>query len=134
MTEVDFRNEKWKFRKPIHLLLFHFSDTVIYPQVLIAVQSAPKNTGNRDEIRRTWGKRCKTIHQDWCSLIFVLGRNPISNITFQKNKIHSKDFRLIFRKHPYPACIKLRGMIWISKFMDSSFQSWQVQNLFKQAI
>lgn len=43
------------------------------PQVLIAVQSAPQNAKLRNEVRRTWGDTCRSIHQAWCSLIFVLG-------------------------------------------------------------
>lgn len=43
------------------------------PQVLIAVQSAPQNAKLRQEVRRTWGDTCRSIHQAWCSLIFVLG-------------------------------------------------------------
>ena len=52
----------------------HFSGDVSQPQVLIAVQSGPKNKGLRSEVRRTWGGACKTVHQSWCSVIFVLGK------------------------------------------------------------
>jgi len=49
------------------------SNDVSQPQVLIAVQSGPKNKELRNEVRRTWGGACKTVHQSWCSVIFVLG-------------------------------------------------------------
>ena len=54
--------------------VFHFSGDVSQPQVLIAVQSGPKNKELRNEVRRTWGGACKTVHQSWCSVIFVLGK------------------------------------------------------------
>jgi len=55
--------------------VFSSPDTndVSQPQVLIAVQSGPKNKELRNEVRRTWGGACKTVHQSWCSVIFVLG-------------------------------------------------------------
>ena len=59
------------------LLYFPFLDPVLYPQVLIAVQSGPKNKERRDEVRRTWGRACKTVHQSWCSVVFVLGEDNI---------------------------------------------------------
>ena len=53
--------------------LILITDDLSQPQVLIAVQSAPQNAKLRNEVRRTWGDTCRSIHQAWCSLIFVLG-------------------------------------------------------------
>lgn len=50
-----------------------FASDVSEPQVLIAVQSGPKNAKLRREVRSTWGSSCVTTHSSWCSLIFVLG-------------------------------------------------------------
>ena len=62
------------------------------PQVLIAVQSGPKNKELRNEVRRTWGGACKTVHQSWCSVIFVLGMNQ-TLVGFGKN---IRDSRALF--------------------------------------
>ena len=51
----------------------NFSDDPSQPQVLVVVQSAPKNQLLREEVRRTWGHACVTIHSSWCSLVFILG-------------------------------------------------------------
>ena len=51
-----------------------FSDDASQPQVLIAVQSGPKNKDLRSEVRRTWGHACRTLHSSWCTVIFVLGQ------------------------------------------------------------
>jgi len=50
------------------------ADDVSNPQVLVVIQSAPKNKNLRDEVRRTWGKSCVTTHNSWCSLVFILGQ------------------------------------------------------------
>ena len=42
--------------------------------MLVVVQSAPKNQLLREEVRRTWGHACVTIHSSWCSLVFILGK------------------------------------------------------------
>ena len=57
----------------IYEINYSISDDIYSPQVLIVVQSAPKNKLQRDEIRRTWGKSCVTTHNSWCYLIFILG-------------------------------------------------------------
>jgi len=49
------------------------SDDISNPQVLVVVQSAPKNKLLREEVRRTWGHACVTTHSSWCSLVFILG-------------------------------------------------------------
>lgn len=43
------------------------------PRVLIAVQSAPGNTKQRQEVRQTWGTSCSLNQSDWCSMAFVIG-------------------------------------------------------------
>ena len=63
----------------IQRFIFIFLDDVSNPQVLVVIQSAPKNKNLRDEVRRTWGKSCVTTHNSWCSLVFILGQ--LSNDT-----------------------------------------------------
>lgn len=60
-----------------------FPDDVSEPQVLIAVQSAPKNKELRQEVRRTWGGACQNIHGSWCSVIFVLGLPDDPDLQYQ---------------------------------------------------
>ena len=52
---------------------FLITDDISNPQVLVVVQSAPKNKLLREEVRRTWGHACVTTHSSWCSLVFILG-------------------------------------------------------------
>jgi len=63
---------------------------VSQPQVLIAVQSGPKNKELRSEVRRTWGGACKTVHQIWCSVIFVLGEFDDSEVQSQLELEHAE--------------------------------------------
>ena len=48
-----------------------FTESPNEPRVVIVIQSAPKNTEQRDEVRRTWGSACTLLH--WCSYVFILG-------------------------------------------------------------
>jgi len=63
---------------------------VSQPQVLIAVQSGPKNKELRSEVRRTWGGACKTVHQIWCSVIFVLGEFDDSEVQSELEVEHAE--------------------------------------------
>jgi beta-1,3-galactosyltransferase 1 len=68
------------------------TDDPSQPQVLVVVQSAPKNQLLREEVRRTWGHACVTIHSSWCSLVFILGnlenpQDPLQDeIIFEHNQ------------------------------------------------
>lgn len=66
-------DEQTAILQPNQVFLSPDAGDVSQPQVLIAVQSGPKNKELRNEVRRTWGGACKTVHQSWCSVIFVLG-------------------------------------------------------------
>ena len=76
--------------------VFHFSGDVSQPQVLIAVQSGPKNKELRNEVRRTWGGACKTVHQSWCSVIFVLGKvNSVQEACIKCFVVHVLKFEIL---------------------------------------
>jgi len=76
-------DEQTAILQPNQVFLSPDAGDVSQPQVLIAVQSGPKNKELRSEVRRTWGGACKTVHQSWCSVIFVLGE-------FDDNEVQSK--------------------------------------------
>ena len=61
------------------------------PEILIMVQSAPKNYGLRQEVRNSYGQRCKAKYSNWCHLIFIIGKlsdisDPIQNSLTEENK------------------------------------------------
>ena len=57
------------------------------PQILVVVQSAPKNYELRQEVRNSYGQNCKNKYSDWCHLTFIIGELQNSNDPLQNTLV-----------------------------------------------
>ena len=82
---INFSNPNTAILKP--KLEIRLEGKMDNPQILVVVQSAPKNYDLRQEVRNSYGQNCNTKYSDWCHLTFIIGELQNLNDPLQNNLV-----------------------------------------------